>query len=221
MHRVETHCDDPACGFTDRECKDIVIMRSRDVKNPDERVDGWSPDLQTPCKKCGKPVSQKRLWCTAIRSRPDSLDDPVVRAKDTPDVIQAFLEAWKKGPPADGQPTLVLPRIWAVYRKDAVPEPGWTPHDARAAALVERAEAFQKRTANGDVVPYPLGVLPYDIARQYHQAPEPRSKEVREWWLESDPVGIGWINRSALFPSKSIGWRRRLWHENRQVRLIV
>jgi len=224
MNRVETRCDAVGCGNTEREWKDVVIMRSRDEQNPTERVNGWSPDMHTPCKKCGKPVSQRKLWCTAIRSRPDSQDDPVVLAKDAPDIVHTFLEAWKKGPPKDGQPTMGLPRIWAVYRKDDVPDQSWQPPDAQAAALVAKADAFQKRIENGGAVSYqsyPLGILPYAIAKQFHQAPEPQSKEILEWWLESDPVCVGWIRRSDLFPNENIGWRRRLWHDNRQVKLFV
>jgi hypothetical protein len=219
MHRIETHCDETGCGNTDREWKDIVIMRSRDESNPHERVNGWSPDLYTPCKKCGRPVSQRKLWCTAIRSRPDSQDDPVVLEKDAAAVTRTFLEAWKQGPPADGQPTLGLPRIWAVYRKDDVPDQSWQPSDARAAALVEKAATFQKKIENGGVVSYqsyPLGILPYAVAKQFHQAPEPQSKEIREWWLENDTASIGWVRRSDLFPNENMGWRRRLWHDNRQ-----
>jgi hypothetical protein len=269
MHRIETKCT--ACGHTDQEWKDVVIMRSSLPESEGEvpaavavtdetqttvaasaaatpegavatvevtskkkfhgRVTHWSPTIVTSCNKCGcSPVSQRKLWCTALRKREKSADDPVIFQKDREAVLERLLQAWQEGPPEDGQPTLVLPRVWAVYESSAIPDPAWKPSDPWAVHIGQRLQAFQQRVENAGVIGYvnvPHGMLPFGVARQYHQPPEPISKAVKDFRLEpahhkdASPeavdVAVGWASMADLLPDeKTAGWRRRLWHDPRQ-----
>lgn len=216
MHRVETKCS--ACGHIAREWKDVVIMRSKPADSSEHRVTRWDPSIDTDCNEChSRPVAQHKLWCTAIRQLENSWDDPVLdNEKDRAEVTEAMLKAWQDGPPADGKSTIMLPRIWAVYRKDQVPDPTWKPTDERAQRLADRAASFQRSLSNGPSVstePYPLGILPFDVARPYHLSSAPISTALIKLWLECDHVAVGWVQRSELFPTETLGFRRTLWHE--------
>lgn len=215
MHRIETKC---VCGHIEREHKDVVIMRSKPANGSNHRVTHWSPDIITDCNKCGsEPVTQRKLRCTAIRNDELAGDDPVIDNDEREERLETMLDAWKDGPPQDGEGA-ELPRIWAVYKKDQVPDPSWQPTDVRAKALVKRAAAYEvKRIVNGAeiMVPYPLGVLPYGIAKAFHQPPVPISLAVQQYWLECAPVWTGWVPKCELYPSRELGFKRRLWHDSR------
>lgn len=216
VNRIKTVC--PICGHAEAEWKDELIMRSKSLTEHGI-IAGWSPELVSPCKnpkcKC-TPINQTKLHSTAIDCRAGHNDDPVISEAQRKAVVDTLVTAWKAGPPADGKPTLVLPRIWAVYPQDQVPDKTWRPDDERGSLLVKRASEFQRPVVQGSTfVPEacPLGILPYGLARKYHAAPTPISDAVLEFWLESDEVSVGWISTDALAGGQDIGYRRELWSE--------
>lgn len=220
INRIHVKCPNPKCGHEGVEWKDSFQMRNKEHNPPGQP---YGPDTIGTCPAknakggvCGTQVDHHKLFCTAFDTRPGRNDDPVIMPQQRDQVIKVMLEAWKAGPPADGKPTLTLPRIWAVYPLDAVPDPSWQPQDERALRLAERAAAFQKQAVVGGqqtLQPYPLGILPYGLAKKYHQAPEPISSAVKEFWLESDEVAMGWVSVADLAGSPDLGYKRELWSE--------
>lgn len=213
MHRVELQCK--ACGKVSREWMDIVKRKSRDPEG--QKTSGWSKMKIVSCPKCGcEPVDQRKLHCTAINRRDNSADDPVMSPATRDGVVAAMLSVWEQGAPADGEPTVALPRIWCVYDAADVPDKTWTPEDARARLISERAAAYQQSLPQRGIYvpqPRPLAVLPFGVARKYHMAPEPISKGLVTCWLDCDIVSIGWARMQDLYPSEDMGYKRQLWHD--------
>lgn len=214
MHRIEVSCK---CGYKRQEWKDVVVMKGKRPEG-DDRTSGWSKDLLLTCPRCHcTPMDQRKLRCTATLNRPDKPDDPVIDAQSLKLFQDVMVEAWAKGPPADGKPTVHLPRVWCVYEQGQCPDPAWQPDDARAKLMCERAAAYVHRqeVVDGEVkgIPYPLQLLPFGRARQYHQAPTPISTALITCWLECDAVSVGWVAMNDLYPNPDLGFKRQLWHE--------
>lgn len=219
-NRIATSC--PMCGHKGYEWKDSFMMRNKEY-NPQGHQ--YGPDTVAICNarngkggECGVRLDHHKMFCTAFDARPGRNDDPVIQPTQRDQVLHVLMNAWKAGPPDDGKPTLELPRLWAVYPLDAVPDNGWTPTDPRALRLAEKAAGFQTTKLGPDgkpmAVPVPLGILPYGIAKQYHRGPEPISTALKACWLESDEVAMGWISVNTLAGGDpSLGYKRELWSE--------
>ena len=200
--RMRTEC--PACHRrrTDVWMDDLLQRTVLEANQP--KPLHWSPELRVKCD-CGcHPLS---AWKFSSRVFPkNSYDDLVFNDQDREELLPQMLEAWKAGPPADGKPSLVLPRLWAVYRLSDRPSTAWEASTAAEKAL--EAHAY-KNVYKGEHKP--LGILPYEWAMEYHQAPQPLSQGLLLFWLEAQPLSIGWVPQKLLDDAvEETGWHREL-----------
>ena len=221
ISRIELSCE---CGYRFRTFRDLAVRNSR---TPDGRqASSWSPENVVHCDRCQKVMQQRRLWCTAEQDREGYSDDPILKT-DTrlgyvkEQILEEMLACWEKG--AEAGARVQLPRIWALYAQGTAPDPAWAPdrRDGRANRLADyyanefmapsRVQGTDGRSYN-QPVQMPLSILPYGVAKRYHQAPTPLSQAAVDFVVESERFQIGWVQMKDLYPNQADGFKRQLWH---------
>ena len=230
INRVDVRCTNPTCGHHEVEAKDLLRQRS---KMQDGGSDGDRKIPLAMCKKCKKtytavtegdatvlkPTLELRYLRNTAIAKTGENDDPILTDADREQVLEAMAKFWAEHPEPT-EPTIHLPRIWAVYRKDRIPDPSWTPQDPRAKLLADKAAANRKRVgdgANAHFEPYPAAILPYEIAQKYHRGTDPISNALISFQMEAEAIQVGWVRKQDLIGTAA-GFRRDFWFKPQEVR---
>jgi len=218
ISRIELSC---RCGYKFRAFRDLAVRNAR-TRDGRQAV-YWAPDNIVTCSKCQQVMAQRPLWCSAGQDRKGYNDDPVL-ATDAKlgyvkeQILEEMLASWEKG--AEKGPQIQLPRIWALYAQGTTPDPVWCPdkRDSRAHRLADFYQNEFETVRAGKPVQTPLSILPFEIARQYHQAPEPVSQAAVDFVVEAERFQVGWVQMKDLLPNRDAGFKRQLWDPSKESR---
>jgi hypothetical protein len=198
IQRMECLC--PECGHVSVESRSEIRRRIRTPQG--KRVHRFEPGMKVPCTAPGctcKAVQLTKLTTTATYT--NRFSDPVMES--ITDGLAADMKAYAEKNPRPNGATLMLPRVWAVYARPAVPDQSWQPEDRYAEALDESAAKGVKDVG-------PAGILPYKVARPYHTS-KPISGGLVKVFVDAAPQ-IGWIDPAQLMLDAEQSREQHGWH---------
>jgi len=208
MNRIKMEC--LGCGRTFKIFKDLVIRNSTHPSG--RQVSNWSDNLITPCPECQSTNLVKR-YLRGISNETGESEDPVLTTSGRlgyvrEQMIEELQDCWAAGP-AKGH-VVQLPKLWAVYAQGTCPDASWVP-EGPDVKLRDWARDEYQTVASGVARQFPLALLPYGKAKDYHKGPKPISGASVDFWLEAPRYDVGWVQVKNLNPGEELGFKRQLW----------